>query len=49
MVYAFCGRENIFINQNYLNYLSFIFILMLWSEFTLISELKGCVWYTLQF
>ena len=38
--YVFSGRENIFINQHYMPYLSCIYILMLWSRFTLISELK---------
>ena len=40
MVYVFRGREKIFINQNYLPYFSCISILMLWSGFTSLSELK---------
>ena len=40
-VYFLSGRENNFINQHYLLYLSCIFILMSWSGFTPISELKG--------
>ena len=35
-----CSRENIFIDQHYMPYLSCIYILMLWSRFTPISGLK---------
>ena len=41
MVYVFSGRENNIINQHYLPYLLFISMLMPWSGFTSISELKS--------
>ena len=40
MAYVFSSRENIFIDQHYMPYLSCIYILMLWSRFTPISGLK---------